>query len=227
MARQAERICELAQKAAAADDAEMALRALSELRREVDALVRVRAEHALSAGGSFANVARALGISRQAAHRRFRDLAHTPPRNPRRRLVATDAVRRVMRLAQAEALAAGATAGSEHVLLGILRTDSGVARALRFEGATPERARVSVRSGSNEATERRDSSSLPRILKQAARLALSRGDDELDIEVLLLAALADADGGARRTLAALDIQPDSLPAPHGRPTPRLSAVVDS
>jgi AraC-like DNA-binding protein len=226
MASQSQRICELAQESAGARDAETALRALSELRREVDAFVCVHVERALHAGGSFSDVARALGISRQAAHRRFRELA--PARRPRRRrLVATDAARRVVRLARAEALAARESPGSEHILLGILRTDSAVTRALRLEGATPERTRAYVRSASAEATDDRESSSLPRILRQAARFALSRGDDELDVEALLLAAVADPDGGARRTLTALDVPAAAWPAQLGRGDQRSAAEVDA
>jgi hypothetical protein len=229
MADQAQRICDLAQESAAANDHETALRALTELRSEVDAFVRAHVGRALAAGRSFSDVARALGISRQAAHRRFRDLAPARRRDP---LVATDAARRVVRLAQAEALAAGASPGSEHVLLGILRTDCEAARALRFDGVTPERARACVRSDGVRTPEGESchtrgagqSSSLPRILKQAARVALRRGDRELDPDPLLLAAVADPDGGARRTLTALSVEPESLRARLRRGTAQRPAV---
>jgi ATP-dependent Clp protease ATP-binding subunit ClpA len=173
-----------------------------------------------------------LGISRQAAHRRFRDLAPARRRDP---LVATDAARRVVRLAQAEALAAGASPGSEHVLLGILRTDCEAARALRFDGVTPERARACVQSNAvrtpdgepRHAREAGHSSSLPRILKQAARVALRRGDRELDPDPLLLAAVADPDGGARRTLTALSVEPASLRARLRAGTAQRPAVINA
>ena len=66
MDEQAERICGLAQALAAADDADAALRALTELRTEIDAFVRVQVGRALAGGRSFSDVARTLGISRQA-----------------------------------------------------------------------------------------------------------------------------------------------------------------
>ena len=207
MADQAERICELAQKSAAAADTDTALRALTELRGEVDAFVRVQVGRALAAGQSFSHVARTLGISRQAAHRRFRDLAPSRVRDRKRPLVATQAARRAVRLAQAEAYAAGATPGGEHVLLGILRTDCEAARALRFEGVTPERARACLQTIARDG---QDPGSIRRILKQAAAIALNRGDRELDLEQLLLAALADPEGGASRTLAALAVRPASV-----------------
>ncbi|HET6547848.1 MAG TPA: hypothetical protein VFG79_05310, partial [Solirubrobacter sp.] len=58
-----------------ASDPEVALRALSALRRELEAFERVQAWRALDSGSSYGAVARALGISRQAAHRRYRELA--------------------------------------------------------------------------------------------------------------------------------------------------------
>jgi DNA-binding Lrp family transcriptional regulator len=202
----AQRICELAQASAAADDADTALRAVTELRAEIDAFVRIQVGRALAAGRSFSDVARPLGISRQAAHRRFRDLAPKGRVERKHALVATEAARRAVRIARAEAYADGTTPGSEHVLLGVLRTDCDASRALRFDGVTPERARAclqSTRAG-------HDAGSMPRILKQAARVVLSRGDREVDIDELLLAALADPDGGATRTLTALAVEPTSV-----------------
>ena len=206
MTQQAKRICELAHAAAGAEDAGEGLRALTQLREETDAFIRVHAHRALSSGRSFSDIARALGISRQAAHRRFRDLTPERRRTRGRPLVATDAARRVVRLARAEALAAGAPPGSEHVLLGVLRTESETAQALRYDGVTPDRARVHVR---RFAPERGDAvagdDGLSRIVKRAAQVALSRGDAELDVQPLLQAAVADADGGAKRTLQALAV----------------------
>ena len=209
MTRHAEHICALAQESAEAEEPDVALRALMELRGEVDAFVDVQVQRALSTGHSFSDVARALGISRQAAHRRFRDLA--PPRererraarNRRRPLVASDAARDVVRLARAEALAAGAPPGSEHVLLGVVGTDSETARALRAKGVTPERVRAYARSSCGQSTG--NASAIRRVVKRAAQIALSRADNELDVEPLLLAAIADADGRARRALAALAV----------------------
>ena len=80
MTPQAERVCALAHASADAEDADAALRALTELRTEVDGFIRVHARRALGSGRSFSDIARALGISRQAAHRRFRDLTSTPRR---------------------------------------------------------------------------------------------------------------------------------------------------
>jgi Clp amino terminal domain, pathogenicity island component len=106
----------------------------------------------------------------------------------------------------AETLAAGApAAGSREVLLGVLRTECGPAQALRSEGVTLEKARACaplVDSGGDG-----DSSRLERIVRRAERFAAARGDEHVSPEQLLLAAIADADRGARGTLAALGAAP--------------------
>jgi ATP-dependent Clp protease ATP-binding subunit ClpA len=205
-----ERLCRLAEGAARADDPGAALRMLSELRRELDAFVGMQVRRSLAAGRSFGEVARALGISRQAAHRRYRELAPVRPGAPRR-LVATEETRQVVQGARAETLAAGApAAGSREVLLGILRTECGAAQALRSEGVTLEKARACaprVDSGGDG-----DSSSLERIVRRARRVAVARGDGCVHPEHLLLAAIADPDGGASGTLAALGATPLAIRA---------------
>src|SRR5215217_7933605 len=75
MSQSGQRICRLAEEAANATQPRDALRLLCELRQELEDFERRQAARALGAGDSFGAIARALGISRQAAHRRFRDLA--------------------------------------------------------------------------------------------------------------------------------------------------------
>ena len=207
MKEHGKRICELAEEAANAEDAESALGTLSELRRELEVFVGTQVERALASGRSFADVARALDISRQAAHRRYRHLApERPPERPPR-LVATDHARAAVRLARERAVAAGEPPGSEHVLLGILGTDTDAARALRAEGVTLETAQACVpASAADDARSDGDATpSLRRILRRAGRVAVARGDERLGSDQLLLAALADPDGGALRTLVALGV----------------------
>ena len=213
MTQHGQRICQLAEEAAKTDDPESALRTLTELRRELDDFVRVHVERGLAAGRSFGDLARVLGISRQAAHRRFRELAPARRRSPgRRRLAATDQARRVMRLAQAETVASGARAtGSRHVLLGILRApDSAAARALQSEGITLERIRACGQLPGADGGGADDPTCVRRILRNAGLVALAGGHRHLRPEQLLLAALADPDGGASRTVAALGATPASI-----------------
>jgi transcriptional regulator with PAS, ATPase and Fis domain len=56
----------------------VALDELQALRAELDAYEHELVRRALASGGTFAAVARSLGISRQAAHRRYRDEFGSP-----------------------------------------------------------------------------------------------------------------------------------------------------
>jgi hypothetical protein len=209
LAAQAERIRRLAEASATADDPEPALRASTQLRRELDAFERMQVERSLATGRSFGEVARALGISRQAAHRRYRDVAPVVPPPATSRLVATEQARRAVRLARAETLPTRETAvGTRQLLLGILQTDSEAARALRSEGVTLKEARACTSMDGGDG----DAGCLRRVLQRAGRDALSSGERHLRPERLLLAALADADDGAGRTLTALGATPSAIRA---------------
>ena len=79
----AERIRVLTQQALRALEPPVALRALTALREELVAFERLEVARALDGGATFSDVARAVGISRQAAHRRYRDLVGVSMPDPR------------------------------------------------------------------------------------------------------------------------------------------------
>jgi transcriptional regulator with PAS, ATPase and Fis domain len=56
-------------------DPEMALRALTALRQELASIEPTLVQRALHGGASWSHVARALGVSKQAAHRKYRHLS--------------------------------------------------------------------------------------------------------------------------------------------------------
>jgi transposase-like protein len=94
-----------------APDPVRALHELRVLRAEVDLLERELVRAALESGASFAAVARALGITRQAAHRRYRHLTSEPSR-----LVATPEALAVLQRARYVAARAGSpTVEAEHI----------------------------------------------------------------------------------------------------------------
>jgi hypothetical protein len=130
------RIADLADEVIGAATATEALRKIRELRAEIDAFEREQVIQALADGVTFATIARDLGVSRQAAHRRFRSLAagEAP-------LQSTDDARRVVRFARDEALAVGSPAPTgSHVVVAALRAgDAPAAEVLRRAGATLER----------------------------------------------------------------------------------------
>ena len=210
MDEHAKRICALADDAANAEDGLSALRMLSELRSEAEELAKAHVERALASGRTFADIARALGTSRQAAHRRYRHLAPERTLESSPRLAASAVARHAMRLARENAVAEGAPLGPEHVLLGILGTDCDVSRTLVAEGVTLDAARACARATDRDGDGGDSSTNVRRMLTEAGRVAVSRGEDQLGVEQLLLAALDDADDGARRTLTALGVSPESI-----------------
>lgn len=220
-----DRLRELVEHAARASQPEASLRALAALREEIATAERVQATRALASGCSFGAIARALGISRQAAHRRYRDLAgaEPPPEpQPRGRMLVTSEARTAVGHAREEATALGAgVVGSEHLLLGVLHCSrSPVTSALREMGVELEAARQHALPTVEAAVadvaapvrqERRGISDYAkRVFEQALREATARGDGYVGVEHLMFAALADADGGAVRTLDALGVSRDAL-----------------
>jgi hypothetical protein len=220
-----ERLSELFEHAVRATDPEVALHALTALRRELEAFERVQAWRALDAGSSYGSVARALGISRQAAHRRYRDLAaatEPPGDGGQARLRVTPEARAAVQLAGEEATALGATQlGSEHLLLGILRAGDGVAAsALKAAGVTLTGARACATPTlalDNHAVDPDDRASAVtryarRVFGEAMRHAAAAPGHAIGVADLLRAALGDPDGGASRTLSALGVSPDVVMA---------------
>jgi hypothetical protein len=210
---QPHRLVELLEHAVRASEPEVALHALSALRRELDAFERVQAWRALDGGSSYGAVARALGISRQAAHRRYRELAGAtePPPGadaPSRLRVAPEA-RAAVQLAGEEATALGAVRmGSEHLLLGILRADDPIAAgALRAAGVRIEDARVAAAptlAGEDIADEKLTAYAR-RVFTEALRGAAADPSHMIGAADLLRSALGDETGGACRTLDALGV----------------------
>jgi hypothetical protein len=216
------RICELAQEAARAPDAEEALRTLMVLRHELDDYERQQAAWALTQGGSYADVARALGISRQAAHRRFKDLAPPRRRRDRRRLPVTAEVRLVLGYARAEALALrAATLQPEHLLIGILRNgDRRAAAALAAAGITLEDARLEARRAASR-PDREGPRAVDAVLGRAARRASEERATQLGLDHLLRGLVAEMSRAphvpAARVIAALDGRAAEAPTPSEAP----------
>jgi len=210
------------------------LRAVTALREELVAFERLQVARMLDAGGSFGAVGQALGISRQAAHRRYRDLVGVEVPDPepepgakRERIQVTSEARAAVNLARDEATALGAeTVGSEHLLLGIIRCDSArVATILRTE-VTLDRARSCAQPTLVEGQPPPSPPVAPpasggphgisayarSVFEQSLREAVRRGDRFVGVEHLLLASLQDPTGGASRTLDALGVDPGAVRA---------------
>ena len=215
-----QRICGLAVDAAEAHDAEEALRTLTSLRLELHEFERQQVARALTTGRSFGDVARAMGISRQAAHRRFRDLRVQRGQEPRR-LPPTPEVRLAFEYARAEAKALGASVlTSVHILLGIMRNgDRRAAGALAASGITLDDLRREARAvdgGRSPASADPHAPPLPgeidvrAVLGEAIRCARRDDADCVEAEHLLRSALTSGDAPAVLVISRLGVRPQRV-----------------
>jgi Clp amino terminal domain, pathogenicity island component len=213
---------QLARDTARIADPEVALRALTALRRELDETEPGLVQRALQAGASWSRIARALGITKQAAHRKYRyvfDQAFDPSAGGSKALVTNEA-RQTMQFAREEAKRLGQPAvGTEHVLLGILNCrQSHVVRTLNALGVTLETARRSLQTTLPGLPANRPEGApadgvtpqARRILEGSLREALKRGESHIGVEHLLLALLSDSRSGAVQTLEALRATPSGI-----------------
>lgn len=199
-------------------DPDTALRALTALRQELDATEPELVLRALQEGASWSQVARALGITKQAAHRKYRYLfEHSITVPATTKLIVTGEARRSIQYARVEAKRLGQPAvGTEHILLGILRCErSAGAKALNVVGVTLERARACLHTTLPGVTPEQPESAggdgisqqARRILERAVREAAQRSDGHIGVEHLLLALLVDSRNGAVQTLEDLKTTP--------------------
>jgi hypothetical protein len=198
MAVDTQRITRLFERALSSQDPTESLRALTELRSQLDQLERAHVARALEAGYTFTAVAAPLAISRQAAHRRYRDLAApAPPAPPHREptTVSPEARAALLRAREEAARHGAQVIESQHLLLGVARTG---AFSLDIEAA--RRSLGPPRRPSSE----------PTGLHTSLRARVPRTNGPLGLDHLLRAALDDPGGGARRVLDRLGIPPQVM-----------------
>ena len=207
---------QLAHDAVGIANPETALRALTALRLELDAAEADLVQRALRGGSSWSQIARTLGVTKQAAHRKYRHLFDQPlgAALAGSRILSTSDARRSIQFAREEAARLSQPAiGTEHVLLGILRCQrSRAAKALGALGVTLESARLCLQTtlpglppgaGGGETV----TVQAGRILERAVREAAKRGERLVGVEDLLLALLSDSRNGAVQTLESLRTTP--------------------
>jgi len=210
---------DLLRRAVSPEEPDEALRAITTLRGELDRLERDAVACARVAGSSWSTIADALSITRQAAQKRHRSAspAQSAAPAPMRTVLVTAPARMAVRLGRQEARAMGSDiVGSEHLLLGILRSGGHqAARVLGDLGVSLDDARAAAQStlvdgrGHEEPAGKDGISSYARsVLEQSLREAIARGEGYIGVEHLLLALLREDAGGAARTLHELGIDPD-------------------
>src|SRR3954470_13241322 len=144
----------LAVRAIGAADPRERLRSISALRGELDDLEAQAVRAAVRGGGAWSQVAEALGVPKQSAHRRYAARLDEPTPLPRRRPVGvepdriaiTAQARRAVRAGRAAARAMShAAMDPGHLLLGLMADTSGAAAtALAAIGVNFDEARDAV-----------------------------------------------------------------------------------
>jgi ATP-dependent Clp protease ATP-binding subunit ClpA len=216
---------QLARDTARIADPETALRAMTALRNELTQIEPELVRRALHAGSSWSQIARALGITKQAAHHRHRQLAEAAPATSedQAKMLVTSEARKAIQFARQEAANLGQPiVCTEHILLGILRCErSHAVKALAALGVTHQAARdclqttmpgVPLKPDSSEASADNDgmSSHARRILEGSLREALKRQEGYIGVEHLLLSLLSDSRNGAVQTLEMLKTTPNEI-----------------
>ena len=205
---------QLARESVQIDDPETALRALTALRRELDATEPEIVLRALQGRASWSQIARALGISKQAAHRKYRHLFEQANTAVDQRIAVSAEARQCIQFAREEAKRfAQPAVATEHILLGILRCRGSEAfDALDAEGITLEAARGCLQTTmpgvppgelKRPAEQYQVSAHAHRIVEGSRREARDRAQDSIGVEHLLLALLSDSRNGAVQTLEEL------------------------
>jgi hypothetical protein len=196
------------------------LRAVVTQREQLDALEARHVDAALEEGRSWSQIAAALGITKQAAHKRHagraRQQAGAAQEPSGRRLLVTGQARRVVDLARQEAAALGSPeVEPEHLLLGLVRDDHGTAlRALEGAGVRLDDVRGALeetrRPGGTSDGRVRVSAAARQALEQSLREAVQLGDSHLGVEHLLLALMRDPGGPSWKLLEKVGVSPDGV-----------------
>jgi ATP-dependent Clp protease ATP-binding subunit ClpA len=219
-------IVDLAGTAAQREEPGRALAAIAELRARLEEIEEFQVENARDQGWSWSEIAQPLRITRQAAHRKYaKRLAAGPRAAGKRRVVVHAEARRCVARARREARALGhESAGTEHLLLGVLGEKT-AARAVAGLGLSLAQARrVAAELRTREAAaaaETAQAGSTPisawarRALEQSLQEALRLGAAEIRAVHILLALLRDEKSGARVVLDRLEVAPEAVEAALG------------
>jgi Clp amino terminal domain, pathogenicity island component len=206
-------LVELAGKALG-DDVDEGLMAVTTLREELDRIEARHVSEAVRAGWSWSRIGSLLGISKQAAHRRYakRPLPPPPSRDAGEQLVSANA-RLAVFMARREAAGRGdSVVDTEHLLLGMLQQgEGGACEALKRLGVTLQAARVQADlffpSDFADVGPRRLplSKAVRDALERSASEVARRGDRTLETAHLLLALLRDPESHAVQLLTGLGV----------------------
>jgi len=201
----------------AADDVLERLAGAAAMARELesvaDTLLGHFVEQCRKAGHSWTEISGALGVTKQAVHKRF-----SPPSYTFERF--TDRAKRVLNEAKTAAIELGQSyIGTEHMLLGLFPPGGVAAEVLKEAGVTKAKVEKRVLKaqppGEVTLTEDDPVPFTPRskaVLENALREALGLGHNYIGTEHLLLALVREEEGLGAKILAELGLEPDAAQA---------------
>lgn len=184
-----------------------ASRTVSEIEQTADALLGHFVDQCRRSGRSWSEISGALGVSKQAAHKRFSlDLRFERY---------TDRARTVLVQSQNEAHHLGhGFVGTEHLLLALFEPTEGVAAQVLGEfGLTRSTTEMQILKMIKRGTESEDGR-LPftprakEVLRNAETEALRLGHNYIGTEHLFLGLFADGESVASKVLAELGVHPE-------------------
>ena len=197
----------------AGDDAlvqlSQASKTVVDLEQTSDALLGHFVDQCRRSGRSWSEISGALGVSKQAAHKRF---SFDVPRFER----FTDRARSVLAQSEEEAHRLGhGFVGTEHLLLALFESPDGLAaQLLRETGITRSMVETQIVATIKPGTgsEERKLPFTPRakaVVRNAAHEALQLGHDYVGTEHLLLGLFTDGDSVAAKVLVELGVSFDA------------------
>jgi hypothetical protein len=180
-----------------------------------DHLVGHFVDQARRAGATWTDIGRSMGVSKQAAQKRFVPRDEPMDWGPFSRF--TDRAREAVVKARDEAKAAGhGYIGTEHELLGLIDVPAGLAaKALLAQGITEEQIRAAVRVAA-PSTDAEVGDQIPftprarKVFELAVREALRLEHNFVGTEHVLLGLIAEVDGVGAKILAGLGLNTGEL-----------------
>ena len=186
------------------------------LNEHADHLIGHFVDQARRSGASWTAIGESMGVTKQAAQKRFVPGAHDEPRaavfqrfTPRARRAIANAHKEAAKLRSAQT-------GTEHLLLGLMGERKGIAaRVLKAQGVTENRLRVALAAAAAPAGDP-PPDEIPfaprarKAIQLAVREALQLGHDYVGTEHLLLALFTEGEGVAAVILGELGVGEEAV-----------------